>query len=223
MKVIGHRGARGLAPENTLASFAKALEHDVDEIEFDVRVTKDNVPVMEHDRWMRNPGGERLLVAASTLDELRKHKPELPTLEQAIRTVNRAVPLYIEIKPKEPTDAVVACIKQFLQEGWQPDDFRFGSFDHKVLRKLHIALPEIPLIVIGNWSGIRAAWGARRLGTKRISMNHRWLWRGYVRAVSRGGYQLYSYTINKPRKAHRLAKYGLHGAVTDYPDLYQSK
>jgi glycerophosphoryl diester phosphodiesterase len=223
MKIIGHRGAKGLAPENTLASFSKALEHNVDEIEFDVRITKDNVPVMEHDKWLHNQAGERFRVGDFTLAQLRKHKPELTTLGQAIEAVNRAVPLYVEIKPKEPTQPVIDCIQTYLAKGWKPTDFRFGSFDSKVLRELHNALPAIPLIVIGGWSGVRTAIRARRLGATRISMNQRWIWSGYVRAVTKQGYQLYSYTLNDSAKAHRLAKYGLYGAVTDYPDIYELK
>ncbi len=224
MKIIGHRGARGLAPENTIASLAKALEHGVDEIEFDVRITKDNVPVLEHDDIMHAPGGGGLSVSKSTLAELRKLKPELPTLEEAIRSINRRVPLYIEVKPKQPTKPVVDCVEQFLKEGWKASDFYFGSFDSKVLRKLHEALPEIPLIVIGGWSGIRTAYRARKLGATRISMDQRWLWSGYIRAITRrGNYELYTYTLNDPKKARRLAKYGLSNIVTDYPDYYKSK
>lgn len=223
MKIIGHRGAKGLAPENTLAAFAKALEHNVDEIEFDVRITKDNVPIMEHDKWLHNQAGERFRVRDCTFAELHKHKPELPTLDAAIKAVNRAVPLYIEVKPKEPTQPVIDCIAKFLEQGWKPSDFRFGSFDSKVLAELHTALPEVPLIIIGGWSGVRTAWRARRLGATRISMNQRWLWSGYVRSVSRQGYQLYTYTLDNPRKARRLAKHGLYAAVTDYPDIYESK
>ena len=47
--VIGHRGASGLAPENTLQSFALALEQGADALEFDVRLTADSVPVVLHD------------------------------------------------------------------------------------------------------------------------------------------------------------------------------
>ena len=49
------------------------------------------------------------------------------------------------------------------------------------------------------------------------------LWSLYIRSVNRGGYQLYAYTVNEPKKARRWAKYGLAGIFTDYPDLYQVK
>jgi len=68
MKIIGHRGAKGLAPENTLASMQAALDNNVDAIEFDVRVTRDNVPVINHNPDIKPPGdvhGTPLIVANS--------------------------------------------------------------------------------------------------------------------------------------------------------------
>ncbi|MFB0926337.1 MAG: glycerophosphodiester phosphodiesterase family protein, partial [Vicingaceae bacterium] len=51
--VTGHRGAGGLAPENTLASIQLALDLGVDRIEIDVQQTKDNVVIVLHDRTLR--------------------------------------------------------------------------------------------------------------------------------------------------------------------------
>lgn len=82
-------------------------------------------------------------------------------------------------------------------------------------------MPEITLVVNDRWSGVRASRRARRLGTKRITMNHRWLWSGFVKAMAGGGYQLNAYTLNSPRKAARLARHGLYGVVTDFPDRYE--
>lgn len=223
MKIIGHRGAKGLAPENTLASFAKALKHNVDQIECDIRVTKDGVPVMEHDEWLHNQAGERFKVTDHTYAELLKHKPELPTLEQCIRSVNRAVSLYLEVKPGVPTEPVVECITKLLGEDWQEEDFMFGSDDFKVLAALHEAFPKISLIVIESWSGVRATSRARKLGTKYICMNHCWMWSGFIRGMCRGGYRLCVYTLNNRKRAERFARYGLYGVVTDYPDLYEPK
>lgn len=221
MKIIGHRGAKGLAPENTIASFLKAIEHQVDEIECDVRVTKDNIPVMEHDEWSHNQAGERLLVAGHTQAELQAHKPDLPTLEAAVRAVNQTVPLQLEIKPGVPTEPVIVLIAQFLSEGWHSGDFVFASYDFSILQSLHQAFPDVPLVVIERWSALRAGYRARRLGTKRVSLNQRWLWSGFIKAATRGGYQLSPYTLNNVNKAQRWARLGLYGAITDYPDLYR--
>ena len=221
MKVIGHRGARGLAPENTIAALKKGLQHHVDELEFDLRVTKDGVVVLHHDRDLIDPNGKRHQISQHTYHELLEHKEDLTTFSEALDTLKGTVPLYIEVKPSEPIKPVVAILRNYLKTGWQPQDFRLASFSLKTLQALHAALPDIQLIVNENWSGVRASHRARKLGTKRISMNQRWLWSGFIRATSRGGYRLSAFPLNDPKKARRWEKYGLYGAVTDYPDRFE--
>jgi glycerophosphoryl diester phosphodiesterase len=222
MKVIGHRGARGLAPENTIASLKKALQHNVDEIEFDLRVTKDGVVVLHHDRDIIDPNGKHRRIAKYTYEELLAHKPDLATFVEALDSVNRAVPLYIEVKPGEPTAPIVSIVREYLKNTGRPEDFYFGSYSFKVLQALHSALPDIKTIVIDNWSGVRAMHRARKLGTKQLSMNRFWLWSGFIRATSRAGYQLVSFTVNDPKQARHWERAGLYGVVTDYPDRYEN-
>jgi glycerophosphoryl diester phosphodiesterase len=79
----GHRGARGLLPENTLPSFQKALDLGVDTIECDMAITKDGVVVIYHDLWLnpditRGPDGKWLesrgpAISELTYEELRKY------------------------------------------------------------------------------------------------------------------------------------------------------
>ncbi len=221
MRIIGHRGARGLAPENTIASLLKAIEHGVDEIEFDVRVTSDGIVVVHHDTHLVDQAGNHLLLAHNTYEELRAHKADLPTLEQALMAINRQVPALIEVKPDVDTKPIIKIIKSFLKKGWQPKDILVGSFKHATLRELHAALPEIQMVVIERWSGMRAVWRARELGTKRLNMNQRWLWRGFIAPMRRRGWELYPYTLNDKAKASRWANYGIAGIITDYPDRFE--
>src|SRR5260221_13125759 len=104
MKIIGHRGARGLAPENTLLAIQKAIEFGADEIEIDVRVSQDSMPVLHHDRAITYPSGVSLVIKNHRYDELQQIKPDLATLGQAIESVNKQRPLVIEVKPDEPAD-----------------------------------------------------------------------------------------------------------------------
>ncbi len=220
MKIIGHRGARGLAPENTLASLSKSLEHKVDEIEIDVRVTKDNVPVLHHDKTLQVADGPKLEIKSHTLKELINFKKDLITLAEAIEYVDRKVPLYIEIKPSENTSSIAKIIKHYLLKGWSTSNFLIGSKKQKTLLAIHNLLPEIEKIVIEPWSGVRANRRAKQVGAKRLSMNRLWLWSGFIYSVSKGGKELYAYTLNDPKKAKKWQKYGLKGVVTDYPDLF---
>lgn len=216
-KIIGHRGARGLAPENTLAALEAGLQAGANELEIDVRVTRDNVPVLCHD-----PTIDHLVIAGSDLSELTKHKTNLTTLEQAIRAVNRRAPLYIEVKPNVSTVPIIALLRQFLHQSWLPADFKLASFSFRTLKELHEALPNIPIVVLEPWSGVRASHRARKLGTKIVCMNQRFLWRWFIKSMKKGEYELYAYTLDDPAKAKRWASYGLAGAVTDFPNKYNT-
>jgi glycerophosphoryl diester phosphodiesterase len=221
--IIGHRGARGLAPENTLVSLQEAMVHDVHEIEIDIRVTKDGVCVLNHDPYLHEASGRKLRwakIADMTYAQLLEYRPDLPTLEQAIRLVKRRVPLVLEIKSGVPTTHVIAVIKQFLAQGWAPTDFLLASFAQRSLRELHHALPTIPIVINERLSGLRATWRARQVGAKRIAINHHNIWWGFVSAMSRAGWQLTTFSLNDPKKAARWTQRGLHGVITDFPNRF---
>jgi glycerophosphoryl diester phosphodiesterase len=218
MLVIGHRGARGLAPENTLASLQKGLEHHVDMLEFDLRVTKDGVVILHHAEQLVDGDGISHRLSETTYSELKNHRPDLTTFEEALQNVNKTVSLYIEVKKDEPTGPIVTVIKAC---GWPTKQLFLASKSQTTLVALHKALSDLPVIVVEPWSGVRAHRRAAQLGTKLISMNQRWLWWGFIRGFKNNGWQLYAYTLNDVAKAHRWEKYGLAGVVTDYPDLFE--
>ena len=221
MKIIGHRGAKGLAPENTLASFRKALEHGVDEIELDVRVSRDGVAVVQHDPKLHDPAGNHLTVTDHAFQDLLAHKPDLVTFEAAMRAIDKAVPVLIEVKPHVDTNPIIAVIQILLADGWTTQDMLLGSFSQPALRRIKAAIPDLPMVIIERWSGVRATLRARELGTKRLNMQQRWLWSGFIRSMAKSGYQLAPYTLNDPVKARRWARYGVYAVITDFPDRFQ--
>lgn len=221
MKIVGHRGAKGLAPENTCASLLKALEHHVDEVEFDVRVTADGRVILQHDPELSDPAGNQLTVATSSYAALKKHKPDLATFQAAAQAIDRAVPMLIEVKSNVPIEPIIKDIRGLLSQGWETSDMLLGSFSQKTLVGLHQALPDIQKVVIERWSGTRAVYRARQVGTKRLNMRSWWLWIGFIIPMARHGWELYPYTLNDPVQAKRWASYGIAGVITDYPDRYE--
>lgn len=199
MKIIGHRGAAGLAPENTLRAIKTALKYGVDKIEIDARLNQSGTPVLSHD-----PVISRQAVS----------------LSRAIETINRSCPLIIEIKPHENPRRIFDVIERFLSLGWLPSDFEIASFEYAILKSAKRQLPQIPLTVLEKWSGVRATSRARRLGTRSIAMNQRWLWQGFISLLSRSGFKLAAYTVNNPRQAEHWQKAGLAAIITDYPDRF---
>lgn len=223
--IIAHRGASGLAPENTALSFNKAIELGVDMIETDCRLTSDGIVVLIHDSALNDPAGNMLPVAETSYETLREHKPDLLTLTEAISLSDRRVRLMVEIKPDVPAAPVMDIIRDFMAKGWQPSDFIFASFDYDVLRQVYADMPEVERIVLEVWSGVRAVRRAKRLDTTYLSMDQWFLWWYFVRQISKH-YKLFSYPdervflkLNHTRPS-RWFKYGLYGVITDFPDRY---
>lgn len=221
MKIIGHRGARGLAPENTLKSITKALEHEVDEVEIDARVTSDNVVILHHDADIIDASGNKLKIKDCRYKELLSHKTDLATLEEAINLIGRKVTVHIEIKPAEPSKQIMKIIDGFIKKGWKYSDFVVASYDQNILLEVQKSMPSIDKVVIERWSSLKAVYRAKQLNTKRLSMNQSWLWVLFIKKMSKNGWQLSAYTLNDPQKARRWQKHGLFGVITDYPDLFQ--
>ncbi len=222
MKIIGHRGARGLSPENTLASIEKAIEHGVDEVEIDVRMTKDHVAILHHDPVIIDASGTEVIIKHTTYAELLRHKPDLAPLDHAIRTIAHRCPIIIEIKPGIDPKKTFEIIRLYLAKGWRLDEFRIASFDREILAKARERFPDITLVVNERWSSLRARRVCKLVGTKRVSMDQRWLWRGFLKAMQRAGYQISPYAMNSPRRAKKWAPY-LYGVITDRPDRFEKK
>ena len=223
MKIIGHRGALGLAPENSRAAIVAGIQAGADMIEFDVRVTRDGVPVLAHDARLRPSAGRGhgTLVRSADWVDLRRDHPQLITLAEALEAIGSSAVPMAELKAGEPAAPVAAVIRQHLHStGAASDSLMIGSKSFRTLHDLHKLLPKVPTVVIDPWSGVRAARRARQLGTPYISMRSWWLWRGFLRGMARRGFKLFVYTLNNPARIRRWQPY-LHGVITDYPDRFK--
>ena len=117
--VIGHRGACGYAPENTILSFVKALEIGVDMIEFDVHLSKDGEVVVVHDDFLDRTTDAFGAVNQKTLDQLKgvnlSDNQKIPTLFEAIKLIGQKAKINIEIKGKGCFEAVNNIVKTILK------------------------------------------------------------------------------------------------------------
>jgi glycerophosphoryl diester phosphodiesterase len=220
MKIIGHRGARGLAPENTLPSFQKALEHHADQLELDLRVTADGVVVLNHDRFIRWASGKKSTIREHSYRYLQQHKSDILTLPEFFDAIPHSVSLLIEIKPHVNLEPIIELLHAETIAGRPAKAMSIASFDQAILRRMHNVFPKLPMVVNERWSGVIGAWRAQEVGTKRLNMRSWWLWRGFLRSMHQRGYQIAPYTINSPAQARRWQPY-IYGIITDRPDLFE--
>jgi len=138
---IGHRGAKGLEPENTLRSFSKAIDFKVDMIELDVRLTKDKKVVVIHgDKLDRTTNG-RGRVKEKDLEEIKKLSAgkgeRIPTLEETLDLIDKRVKVNIELKGKKIAESVSKIIDKYVKnKKWSPGLFLFLL---SVIRSLKIS------------------------------------------------------------------------------------
>lgn len=193
-EIIGHRGAKGLAPENSLKAIKRGLASKPDMLEVDLRMHKGEI-VLSH-----NP---------AVLSE------KYDLLEDALTIIDGKVPIDLEVKELEVVNHLKGALISYKGK------ILFSSFEFKVLQEVKKLFPEADLAVLEKWSGVRAVAEASLLGTNRVHINQQWLWSGFVRSMKHRGFKLYAYTVNSRDRAEELKEWGVDGIFTDYPNLFQ--
>ncbi|WP_026369197.1 glycerophosphodiester phosphodiesterase [Kallotenue papyrolyticum] len=158
--LIGHRGASGYAPENTMASFERAVAMGVDAIELDVHPTRDGELVVIHDPTLERTTNGRGLVSAHTLAELQQLDAgswfdpafageRIPSLSEVLAWARGRTKVVIEIK-QGPIfyQGIEAQLLATLERTGMRDQVLVISFDHHSVRALKRLAPEIPTGVL---------------------------------------------------------------------------
>lgn len=229
---IGHRGAAADAPENTHASFARALELSVDMIECDLQLTADGHVVILHD-WTadRTTSGEG---AVQELDAavLRSFDAgawkdaafageRVPTLDETLDQVLPAATLNLELKCKGPAEegrrlamAAVAAVRQRDAMG----KVLFSSFNPEVLNELREVAPEAPIGVLWNQEDYSLAFEiARHLGASSLHPYAGHITGELVATAHAADLAVYTWTENDPERIAELAELGCDGIISDFP------
>jgi glycerophosphoryl diester phosphodiesterase len=220
--VHGHRGARAVLPENTLAAFEYAIGVGADAIEMDVAVTRDDVPVISHDP--RLPYGER--IRDLSISDVRRLVPDIPTLEEVLELRRCGAFLFnIELKsfPRRPRcsphpERFAGLAAQAVLRAGVEGRTLIQSFDFRVLHALEAIAPEIPRAALFELlRGRNFATIARRAGVRTVSPWFRLVTAKRVAAANAAGVEVITWTANKPRQWRRLIAAGVRGIITDDP------
>lgn len=224
MKIIGHRGARGTELENSLASIQKALEFDLDAIEFDIHRTSDDVLVVMHDATTKRTANQDVRIADVSFAELQRIRLQngqaIPTLEEVLQIAGSrglyidikdpgTAPLLAELLAKYPNldVSVVSRLPGELQtiRSLRPDTPTYMYFlkaENPVLRPIYM---------------VRAAQKAQTigLGLDKLIINPLTYW-----LAGRKGLQIYCYPLKSlwgARLYHRL--YPRIDIMTSHPEM----
>lgn len=232
-QVIAHRGASAYAPENTLEAIHTAADMGVEWVEFDVRLTKDDVPVLLHDDDLLRTTGTAGRLADTLFDDFRKLDAGSwfgdsfigvtpPTLEETVDVLlKRGLGANVEITPCPGRDRETAmAVLDELSRIWSdPDRILISSFSITALEVARDMAPEWPRGLLldiewpKNWRDL-----VRELEVSTININGDTVTREDVKELMSLGIPVLAYTINDLAKARELQSWGVYGFFTDEPD-----
>ncbi len=228
MRIIGHRGASGYAPENTLESFELAIRQGVSAIELDVHQCASGELVVIHDETFNRTTNGKGPVAKMTLDELKEldagNGNQIPTLKEVFEIVARRVKINIEIKGRKVAGPLAEILSKFMFEGeWNPNYFYVSSFDHDQLKQFHSLIPRLRTGILYKNFPLDYKKLARKINAFSINLSVNFCKRDLIAKIHKNGFEVWVYTVNEPEDFERLKNWGADAVFTNYPERFLKK
>lgn len=214
-RVIAHRGASGYEYENSRAAFRRALALDADGVELDVHATRDGAIVVHHDVELPGFGAIPLL----SLDEVRQARlrngETVPLLAEVLQILG-AKETWIEVKSlAAPHDTQLL---ETLANAPKPAACAVHSFDHRIIRRLHGAAPELRLGVLLSAYVLDPVRVMRDAGATCLWQEAELIDEELVNLVHSAGGQVIAWTVDEAGDLDRLTRLGVDGLCGNYPD-----
>lgn len=223
MLIIGHRGAAGAAPENTLEALHAGAGAGADMLEFDIRLTQDRVPVLIHDNNLRRTHKKRFFIHSSSLATLQSATADtdnpIITLEEVLDEFFGKTLLNIEIKQRGTAKEIIALLnRKYIKKKSDWDLFVFSSFLAIELRALRKLAPHANLWLLHNRNPFIFIAYARLVRLDGVGFHRLYINDLALEIAKQSKLFTYAYTVNRPGTAVLLSRKGLDGVVTDYPE-----
>lgn len=213
MLKIGHRGAKGHAPENTLISFQKALELSVDGIELDVHLSKDNIPVVIHDSTVNRTTITKGKVIDFTAKELQNLG--IPTLEDVFNLIQNQCEINIEIKIFGATKAVLDLVNN---SSFDTEKIIISSFDWNALQEVRFHHETIKIGILTETDLDLALAFAKFIKAYSIHPYFHLLTLETVKKIKEKEFKIFPWTVNELEDITFVKSLQIDGIITDFPE-----
>jgi glycerophosphoryl diester phosphodiesterase len=234
--IIAHRGDSAHRPENTLASFASALEAGADIVEADVQLTRDGHVVVVHDSAVDRTTDGHGDVRQMTVAEVRALSAgyparfgsayageRIPLLEELLAFLKGRARVMIEMKPESVVDGtgeggVEARTIAAVRKAGMVGDVALISFDRRALSRCRAQAPEITRgYLFHKRTPDEVVAGAREVGTDLVLPEKGMLGDELLQRTREAGLKLSTWVIDEPEELRSLARFELYGVATNRP------
>lgn len=223
--IIGHRGACGYAPENTLPSLRLAVAQAVDMIEFDVHLTGDGELLASHDPHLNRTAGFPFLIELTESDFLRRFNvaahfdpqyPEtpMPRIEEAFDAIPPSLPVNVELKCLHADHASYVDV---LQKKLNRKRLLISSFDWPLLREARARLPERAMAPLADQNANDLPEIAEELQATSAHCNFETMTARIVEKLRARHVPVLVYTVNDIEIAREMFAMGVSGVFTNFP------
>jgi glycerophosphoryl diester phosphodiesterase len=232
--ILGHRGDLTHAPENTLPSFAQAIQKGADGVELDAKLTSDGHIIVIHDPTLNRTTNGSGKVASFTLDETRKldagawydekfKGTRIPLLEEVFETVGKDKLINIELTNySTPRDGLTAKVCELIKRHNNQGQIIFSSFFASNLKIAAQALPGVPrgLLAMSGFVGLWARSFGFMFGEYQALHPHiSNASKEQMQRAHRVKRRVHVWTANTPEEIRQLKDWGADGIFTDDPAM----
>jgi glycerophosphoryl diester phosphodiesterase len=207
---IGHRGAAGHAPENTLLSIETALAIGVDVVEIDVHRSLDGHLVVMHDERVDRTTNGSGYIRDLTLDELRALQPGVPTLAEVLAAVKGRAALMIEMKVRGITRDVVQLARGA--------SVYYASFLHSELLRIRELERNARTVALIDAAPVSPAGFAVDARATHAGIAFDCLESRSVAGLKDAGIAVFTWTVDDPGDIARARSLGVDGLISNFPD-----
>lgn len=229
--IYGHRGAKGEAPENTLASFEQCLQHGVRRCELDLHLSRDGELMVIHDPTLKRTTGRRGKVAQHDAEELVKYDARqggpgwktpcpIPRLSELFEKCDFEH-WQLEVKSASRVRAArtVLAIKELAERYQLKERITVTSSSREVLRALNRLAPEISRGLVAEYNWLDPLKVARQYGCDLLALKWTLCTPERLEKAKKQGLHVSVWTVNEPALMRRLADFGVDSLITDYPGI----
>ena len=231
--IVGHRGARGEAPENTAAGFQVALEAGVTEIELDVRLSRDGHLIVVHDANVTRTTGERGKAHHYTLSQLevldaRRNTPGwhsplgIPSLREVVDLCGPSMRFQFEVKGADRAilHRLAHQLVDFISQRQMNDRVVVTSSHTGFLRMLGTMTAHVERGYVAEYRYQQPTRRAVALGCTWLMPRHTLVTPALMRRARRRNLKVSTWTVNDLTRAERMVELGVDGIITDFPTSF---
>ncbi len=220
---VGHRGACGYAPENTLASMRKAMDLGVDGFEFDIQLSKDGIPVVIHDDTLERTTNGKGLVSDFTLKELQEldagNGEKIPSLQDVINMADKRTRLFVELKAENSTKPVADVINNAVKNsGWSYEQFFICSFNHLQIEESRKFIPDVRTCALLVGIPVTLAQIAVEAGAWSLNPAVHHTNQALVDDAHKRDLKVMVWTADKPEEIAKARSLKVDGIFSNFPD-----